>query len=202
MESGIRGPKPPLRCPMGAGTLHTCIYTYGCRSLWTAACYNYDRSRWVCLEDSRTRTREQDSTSLSLIGLESRFTSDKTGLLSQNNSRFESHSFSFAFSEIASGGVSDPSPSVITATLLGFPLPMSSAKIALNVRTLVFRPSQSGYNPTHTAEQNIHKMPTTTHPVKNFLLKMYPLPYIGIGQRIRKAMVMKSVNHRAMRAAL
>jgi len=79
--------------------------------------------------------------------------------------------YSLSFSDTVSVGVSIPVPSVTIACLVGFLLPVMSRKMDLKVRELVPRPSQSGYRPTQKAEQNIQRIPTTTHPVKNFLLK-------------------------------
>ena len=36
-------------------------------------------------------------------------------------------------------------------------------------------------------------MPILTHPVKNFLLNTYPVPYIGIGHSTSNAIVMNAV---------
>lgn len=41
-------------------------------------------------------------------------------------------------------------------------------------------------------EQKIQIMPTTTQPVKNCLENIYPVPYKGMGHRIRKKRVLKS----------
>jgi hypothetical protein len=50
--------------------------------------------------------------------------------------------------------------------------------------------SQIGYSPTQMNEQKIQMMPTVTQPVKKGLEKMYPVPYMGIGQRTRNAMAL------------
>lgn len=39
-------------------------------------------------------------------------------------------------------------------------------------------------------EQKIQMMPTVTQPVKKGLEKMYPVPYMGIGQRTRNAIAL------------
>ena len=51
-------------------------------------------------------------------------------------------------------------------------------------------------------EKKIHNKPTTTHPVKNFRLKMYPVPYIGIGHRTRRVIVKNIARDLAIKLAL
>lgn len=50
--------------------------------------------------------------------------------------------------------------------------------------------SHMGYRPTQINEQKIQMIPTVTQPVKNGLEKMYPVPYMGIGQRTRNAIAL------------
>src|SRR5271170_6864766 len=101
-----------------------------------------------------------------------------------------------------------PSPSFDTSSLSPFSpsytggchLPNASRTIDFTVLAKVFRPWISGKIPTAAVLQNSQKMPTATQPVKNFSLKMYAVPYIGIGHSMISASAMNTVMERAMSA--
>src|SRR5271154_5218547 len=79
---------------------------------------------------------------------------------------------------------------------------------------MTVRPSQRGKSPSlfdqyirdskradPRKDMNIQSIPTTIQPVKKFKLKIYPVPYIGIGQRTRNAKVIASTTYLAIRLA-